>query len=112
MPWTSDQLPWTNFKYPKPARPSGQFEPLNYMTGPPILIGGGTVGSPDGPPVMLPGNLSSNTLAALQSKPPIMHGIGNKPYYPGMTLVQQKYSPPPIIPGMPRVIQALRLKGG
>ena len=59
MPWASDQLPWSNFKYPKPARPSGVFEPLNYITGPPILIKGVTEGVPGGPPVI--------------------HGIGQKP---------------------------------
>ena len=111
MPWASDQLPWTNFKYPKPDRPSGPYEPLNYMTGPPILISSSVESFPGGPPIMLPGHLSSNILADLQSKPPVIHGIGHKPYYPNLTLVQQKYSPPPILPGLALVIKALRLKG-
>src|SRR6516164_7494454 len=110
MPWTSDQLPWSNFKYPKPARPSGVFEPLNYITGPPILIRGGTEGVPGGPPVMLPGTLSSNTLFALLSKPPVIHGIGQKSYYPNHTTIPYQYNPT-ILPGLASVIKALRIKG-
>ena len=90
MPWASDQLPWSNFKYPKPARPSGVFEPLNYMTGPPILIKGVTEGVPGGPPVI--------------------HGIGQKPYYPNRTTISYQYNPT-IVPGLTAVIKALRIKG-
>jgi hypothetical protein len=110
MPWASDQLPWANFKYSPPPRPSGAFEPMNWMRGPPVLLRGGAEGIPGGPPIMLPGHLSSNILFALQIKPPVMHGIGLKPYYPNRTTVPYLYNPP-VVPGLTAVIQALRLKG-
>jgi hypothetical protein len=71
VPWNSDQLPWTNFKYPNPNRPSGIFESLNWMPGSPILIRGGAAGNLSGPPIMLGGGARS-----LSSGPPVMLGGG------------------------------------
>ena len=89
MPWNSDQLPWSNFKYPNPPRPEGIFEPLNWMKGPPIMIGGG------GP------------LGHIGGVSPL-HGTGLKPYFPNRTTLQYQYNPP-IIGGIGRSITAQRL---
>ena len=119
MPWTSDQVPW-NFKYPKPPNPSGPWEPLNWMKGPPVLIGTGR--SPNlydapilvggGGPLRMPGGLPvipagpSGSLGGA----PVMHGGGLKPYYPNRTTLAYQYNPP-VMPGLSTLIQILRLKG-
>ena len=84
MPWISDQLPWSA-SISKPNRPSGIFDPLNWMTGAPILIRGGAAGNPSGPPIMLgtgsrpnlynaPSVLSSNPVR-LYGAPSILAGV-------------------------------------
>jgi hypothetical protein len=89
MTWFGNQLPW-NVKFSKPTNPSGQFEVLNWMKGPPILTRGGIEGLPSGPPVL--------------------HGIGHKPYYPNMITLRYLYNPS-VLPGMSSLIRALRIKG-
>ena len=88
MPWTSEQLPWT-FQYTPPARPEGVFEPLNWLTGPPILAGSGAMGSLSGPPVVAQGASTPRSggppvmLGGRTSKSPggapVMLGTGGRP---------------------------------
>jgi hypothetical protein len=108
MQWSSDQLPWNNFKYPNPPKPKGSLEPLNWMKGPPILAGGGGVGNPSGPPILISGEIRnlSGTYAAT-----VLYGKGLKPFYPNRTTIPYNYNPPPVMPGLTAVMQALRLKG-
>jgi len=110
MTWSSDQLPWTNFKYSKPPRPTGQYEPLNYLTGPSPLNRSPRFTGLSGPPVMLPGRLSSDILAALQLKPPVIYGKGLRPYYPNRTTLTYQYNAP-VMGTVGRILAAQRLKG-
>jgi hypothetical protein len=51
---------------------------------------------------------SFGSLGSLQSKPPVIHGTGLKPYFPNRTTLQYQYNPP-IIGGIGRSITAQRL---
>jgi len=119
MPWTSDQLPWT-FQYTPPAKPSGQFSPLNWMKGPPILTSGGAVGNPGGPGVLIRGGASR-----IPSGPPVMLG-GRIPSSPGGAPVMlgtggrpDTYGAPTVLSaspvrlyGAPSALVGIRLRGG
>ena len=92
MPWISDQLPWNITTITKPARPSGVWEPLNYLTGPPVIITVGKIGTPS-------------------SGAPVIHGVGLKPYmFPDRTTIASQYNAP-VMPSIGRILTAQRLKG-
>ena len=105
MPWSGDQLPW-GAPISKPVRPSGVWEPLNWMKGPPTLLSGGIGGNPSGPPIMLGTDSGSNLYAA-----PVMlkGGVGRLPnLYAAPAILS---SNPVRLYGAPAILAGVRIRG-
>lgn len=99
------QLPW-DFSHPQPAPPLyGPYKMLKYLLGPPIMVRGGSIEEPGGPPVFA--GLPNPIIASRLTGPPVLlpsgapvqlEGLGPSPAIPFGSLIQaSRLSPNPLV---------------